>query len=340
MAVSGWNVTDVIIGALGILATIIPLFAVWTCAYLPKKKLSGLEEILEATQKLFSTARTDELITDQEEINQLLLTLEIARAEVNQLCATVHSAHSIPQKVRNWRDGISGKISEWHSELNIVRVKLAQRSSDERRLQIARNLNGAAMRPFEEMAFTFLSSAPSSPVSQVYHCAQGQQSNNLASPEATSVAPSTNGIEDATPVAPSTNGIEDFVVVSDEDTLHSPHTIDRHPTPDRRPTHHHITSDAHLQSLHRDTNHCNIKAGARDATLPHTERRLHAPGYTRKTFRYRFVRRARPTVVHIYRYVFYGAPSGDGTPLSTLHDPESLLPRGVRYGDDANADDS
>lgn len=145
-----FNIWGVIASVIGTILALLPLFTLWVRPRLPSATILDLCAVLKETKALFSAALDEGLITDEHEIRQIRLSMEMyvyrhyslhlthmalmcmtrssqlrAAAYLDGLCGTVYAATSYPQSLRNWWNGVSSRIAELYAELNVVRVKLA-----------------------------------------------------------------------------------------------------------------------------------------------------------------------------------------------------------------------
>ncbi|KAH9888333.1 hypothetical protein C8Q73DRAFT_794109 [Cubamyces lactineus] len=127
----GYNVWGTIAGAIGTL-TLIPIFLTWLQTRLPSTIMPYLLAEHKETQVLFTEAIRDGLITD-EEILQFNLNLWVSTMRVDEMSAKVCAAKTWWENVKNWWHGLSGRVTAIRDELNPIRVKLAERNTEERK---------------------------------------------------------------------------------------------------------------------------------------------------------------------------------------------------------------
>ncbi|KAI0330366.1 hypothetical protein GY45DRAFT_1370773 [Cubamyces sp. BRFM 1775] len=128
----GYNVWGTVAGVIGTLS-LIPIFLTWLHTRLPSTIIPYLLAEHKATKALFTEAIRDGLITDEEEIFQFNLNIWVSTMRVDEMSAKVCAAKTWWQNVKNWWHGLSGRVTAIRDELNLIRVKLAERNTEERK---------------------------------------------------------------------------------------------------------------------------------------------------------------------------------------------------------------
>ncbi|KAH9888335.1 hypothetical protein C8Q73DRAFT_668257 [Cubamyces lactineus] len=107
-----FNVWGVVAGVIGLFA-LIPAFLTWLQTRLPTARLPHLIASFIETERLFAAAIRDGLFTNENDL--------------------FYAAETWSEDVRNWWNGLSGRIAARCLELNNIRKRLAARNSRERR---------------------------------------------------------------------------------------------------------------------------------------------------------------------------------------------------------------
>ncbi|KAI9069042.1 hypothetical protein FKP32DRAFT_1587194 [Trametes sanguinea] len=130
----GFNVWGTIAGVIGALA-LIPVFLAWLQTRLPTTRISEVVAIHKEVKELFSASLEEGLITDSNELLLFKINLIEAAACIDELRAEVYAIKTWRQNVAKWWSGLSGKIAVLCEKLNVHRMKLATRNSNERKKQ-------------------------------------------------------------------------------------------------------------------------------------------------------------------------------------------------------------
>ncbi|EIW54132.1 uncharacterized protein TRAVEDRAFT_74389 [Trametes versicolor FP-101664 SS1] len=342
-----FNIWGVIASVIGTILALLPLFTLWVRPRLPSATILDLCAVLKETKALFSAALDEGLITDEHEIRQIRLSMEIAAAYLDGLCGTVYAATSYPQSLRNWWNGVSSRIAELYAELNVVRVKLAKRNSFERKLRIAQEFN---------VEFPFDPVQPSSPPPRYTLTPQPDRPSLLQPAKAQSLPPDSSTSPEHQSASHAQRDAESDVRKADlatpDSSIRCPpatFSLDAHPTLAVRPTHH-VVSDADLQRLlslaatHpllRPEEHERQRATHRDELLLHLGRLCDDIGRASTRSGYplgsrRHAKRTRfKTFARFFRHVAGIQHPGVGGDADNIHrDPESLRPHRREDKDD------
>ncbi|KAJ8482810.1 hypothetical protein ONZ51_g5119 [Trametes cubensis] len=153
-----FNVWGAITGVLGTIA-LIPVFLAWLQTRLPSTRLPQLLALLKETRELFAAAVRDGLFTDEKELHQFNINLWGTVAYVDDVRARVYAARTWRQDVNNWWHGLSGRITTLCEELDVIRLKLARRNSNERKKIASQGLPTELPLMTDDTGLRYLSSA-------------------------------------------------------------------------------------------------------------------------------------------------------------------------------------
>ncbi|OJT07914.1 hypothetical protein TRAPUB_1193 [Trametes pubescens] len=353
-----FNVWGVVASVIGTILALIPLFSLWVRPRLPSATIPDLCAVLKETKALFSAALDDGLITDEHEIRQIRLSMEVAAAYLDGLCGTVYAATSYTQNLRNWWNGVSSRIAELYAELNIVRVKLAKRNSFERKLRIAQEFNvelsfdpGTPL--VNHVSNVFPGDLPhvtvqtSSPPPRYTLTPQPDRPSLLQPAKVQSQSHGAFISPDNHPAPPTRCDPESEVSKADlktpDPSTHCPPAMFSLDTHSALAAPHHVVSDADLRRLlslaatHpllRPEEHERQRATHRDELLLHLGRLCDDIGRASTRSGYplgsrRHAKRTRfKTFARVFRHIAGIQPPGVGGDANNLHrDPESLRPQ-------------
>ncbi|OSD00974.1 hypothetical protein PYCCODRAFT_1478755 [Trametes coccinea BRFM310] len=128
----GFNVWGAIASAVGIIA-LIPVFLVWLRPRMPRAVLPSVLEVHKEAKELLETAVKEGLITSSTDLLDFNVNLLEAAIRVDAMRAEVYNIKSWKRDAQKWWSGLSVDMFILREDLNSMRIKLAQRSSDERK---------------------------------------------------------------------------------------------------------------------------------------------------------------------------------------------------------------
>ncbi|KAI0323300.1 hypothetical protein GY45DRAFT_1376423 [Cubamyces sp. BRFM 1775] len=128
----GYNVWGAVTGVIGTLS-LIPIFLAWLQTRLPSSRIPHLLALRAEILELFTAAILEGLITDEKELYQLNRNVWAAKMQADEMRAKVYAAQTWWQDVKNWWQGLSGRVMTLCEELNFLRMKLAERNTNERK---------------------------------------------------------------------------------------------------------------------------------------------------------------------------------------------------------------
>ncbi|KAJ2990257.1 hypothetical protein NUW54_g8523 [Trametes sanguinea] len=138
----GFNIWGAIASALGIVA-LIPVFLVWLRPRLPRAMLPCVLEMHREVKDLFETALKEGLITTHTDLyHKFNVNLLDVAIRVDQVRAEVYCIRSWKQDAQKWWSGLSADMFLLRKDLNTMRIRIAKRSSSERKRLASLGLAG------------------------------------------------------------------------------------------------------------------------------------------------------------------------------------------------------
>ncbi|KAJ8482817.1 hypothetical protein ONZ51_g5123 [Trametes cubensis] len=305
--------------------------------------------MLHETQESFITGLREGLLTDDTELYHFHNRIRTIKCQVDGVRAEAYEATSWLQDVRNWYNGLSGKITHLCRNIDGIRAKLAKTQSSKRKLLEAQGYPAKlVISPYAQELLREYTQGPLSPPSSLFIPLACSGNDPTRSPLALS-AINLPGIEPLMPASVARHEPEPTNNVRADNTG-SPTQSSRTSTSSlfSSDSKHHLISEADLRDLlylalsplrSRQSTECGEvpsekapEASPQATPKPASNNGLYAQRQTKLA-----IRRAKRTGVKtdwLYRPIVRRSLAAIG--MASAHpqpDPESLVPPGFRCGD-------